>query len=178
MKSSHPIVIVQSICTTWTKASRGGENASIRNRTPEAVKLPALPPSVRAGDLFIHEVTYGESNHFQHPLLAKLEQQELAEPFRYNCLKLSVTENILNVVLEWERSEGHPRRVALTRKVFQLSNQQWGRIRYNLRTMFGWQGIWMYKKYVLNIGFFSPSSAEVFLETEPAHIYSDMAHLW
>lgn len=173
--SPHPLVIVQSICTTWTKASRGGTGAALRNRTPEALELPVIS-SPSAHNLFLlHEVEYSQQNHFQQPYV-KLRQKELIDLVRYNCLQLSPAEDALAVTLEWERSEGVPRRNAFSRKTFSLQADQWCYIAYNLRVI--WEDCWAYKKYVLNVGLFDPSSPRMFLETRPAHMYKDMARLW
>lgn len=173
MVSSLPLVVIQSICTIWTKVSRGGERASARNRTSEVWKVPvgacAFPDKV----FLLHEVVYSERDHFQHPV-EKLEAR--TAPFNYDCLKLLLDENALRVSVEWEGSEGAPRRVAFPRKEIFLQERQWACVTYNLRT--SWEGGWIYKKRVHNIGCFSHVSPEVFLEAGPAHTYRDMAQLW
>ncbi|MDQ2714573.1 MAG: hypothetical protein M3Z08_06675 [Chloroflexota bacterium] len=175
MVSALPLVVIQSICTIWTKASRGGESASARNRTPEVCKLPVAALPLLDKNFLLYEVVYSERGHFQHPI-EKLELEARTDPFRYDCLKLLLDENALRVTLEWERSEGAPRRVAFPRKDFFLQDQQWACVAYNLRT--SWEGGWIYKKRVYNIGFFPRVSPEMFLEAEPAHRYRDMVQLW
>lgn len=174
MSSSRSLVVIQSICTMWTKASRGGSNASTRNRTPEALELPALAlPFLH--DVLVHEVAYSEYDHFQPPR-EKWKQQEQTDPFWYECLNLSLHGPFLKVTVEWERSKGVPRRRTFPRKGFSLQDRQWGQIAYNLRISS--EGGWVYHKQVLNIGLFPLLSRRVFLETEPAHTYADMAQLW
>ncbi|MBA2284505.1 MAG: hypothetical protein H0W02_03380 [Ktedonobacteraceae bacterium] len=175
MVSSLPLVIIQSIQTIWTKASRGGDRASARNRTPEACKLPAQVCSFPDTVFLLHQVVYSEHDLFQHPV-EKLELEARTEPFRYDCLKLLLAENTLRITVEWERSEGAPRRVVFPRKEIFLQEQQWARVTYNLRT--SWESGWIYKKRVHNIGFFAHISPGIFLEGEPVHTYRDMAHLW
>src|SRR5258708_11955431 len=75
MALSHPLVVIQSICTIWTKASRGGVGASARNRTPDALELPALTFPFPEPVFLLHEVIYTERDRFQHPM-EKLEQRE------------------------------------------------------------------------------------------------------
>ncbi len=174
MALPHPLVVIQSICTTWTKASRGGVGASARNRTPDALELPALAFPFPEPVFLLHEVIYTERDRFQHPM-EKLEQRERADPFWYDCLKLELRENALRVMLEWERSEGVPRRSAFPRTAWSLQEDQWGRVNYNLRTP--GEDCWIYKKRVLSIGFFHAYAPRMFLEVEPAHSYRDMAQL-
>jgi hypothetical protein len=173
--SSQPQVIIQSICTTWTKTSRGGTGATRRNSTPDAYTLPDSALHISNAVFLLHTVNYREQNDFQQPG-ETVEQKERSNPFRYNCLKLSLTEDILDVTLEWERSEGAPKRHAFPRTGFCVQNGQWGRVLYNLRA--AWEGNWVYKKHVLNIGLFPRSAPGIFLEGVPVHIYRDMAQLW
>lgn len=175
MHSSHPIVVIQNICTSWTKASRGGVNAAARNRTPEVLELLPLAPSYSQNILLLHTVVYSEYHHFQNPR-QRLEQKEFTDPFWHDCFKLSLVGNTLHVTTEWERSKGVPRRLTFLRQGFSLQDPQWGRITYNLRI--SWGEYWEYQKQVINLGFFSSSSRRMFLETEPAHTYRDMATLW
>src|ERR1019366_1341576 len=166
MLSSQPQVIIQCICTTWTKTSRGGVGATRRNSTPDAYLLPESILHMSDTAFILHKVDSREQNNFQQPG-ETIEQKERSNPFRYNCLKLSLTENVLDITLEWERSEGVPRRHAFPHTGFCVQNGQWGRVMYNLRA--AWAGNWVYKKHVLNIGFFPRSSSGIFLESVPAH---------
>jgi hypothetical protein len=175
MGSSYPFVLLQSICTIWTKPSRGGTNAQARNGTPDALELPALSFSLSEDMFLLHEVVYTERNRFQYPM-EKLELREQTDPFWYDCLKLSLKNPTLTVMLEWERSEGVPRRPTFPRIAWALQQGQWGRITYNLR--YAGEDHWIYKKYVISIGLLHPSSPRIFLEVEPTYSYRDMAQLW
>jgi hypothetical protein len=175
MALSHPLIVIQSICTSWTKVSRGGVNASARNHTPEVLVLP-MPASPCPDDVFLlHTVLYSETNLFQQPI-QRLEQKVQTNPFRYDCLNCLLTENTLDMTIEWEQSKGVPRRPAFLRKGFSLQEHQWGRVIYNLRL--SGEDHWAYEKRVLNIGFFAQFSPTLFLETEPVHTYRDIARLW
>jgi hypothetical protein len=173
--SAFPPVVIQSICTDWTKASRGGIDASARNRTPEAFALPARAFSFSENTYLLHEIFYGERDHFQHPT-EKLQQRERTDPFGHDCFNLSLHEYTLHVTFEWERSQGVPRRRDFLRTEFCLQDQQWMRIIYNLRIAQDYG--WIYQKHVFNIGFLLPSSPKTFLEEAPTHTYTDMAQLW
>src|ERR1700753_1443696 len=125
MPPSHPSIVIQSICTTWTKESRGGNNAALRNRTPDALVLPSLAIPLAKNCCLLHEVDYREWLSFRKPI-EKLEQPEQTNPFRYDCLKLAFIENILHVTIEWDQIEGVPKRTTFQRKEFSLQDHQWG----------------------------------------------------
>jgi hypothetical protein len=52
-------VLIQRVQTTWTKASRGGPLAAIRNAAPVGFPLPSTVPP------FVHEVWMWESEGFR-----------------------------------------------------------------------------------------------------------------
>lgn len=174
MGSSSSLVVLQNICTIWTKASRGGASAAARNGTPDALILPDLTFLVPEVTFLLHEVVYTERNSFQSPR-EKLEPCERTNPFWYNCLQLEVHNDTLSVMLEWERSEGVPRRPTFPRIVWSFQQGQWGRITYNLRK--AEQDHWVYKKYVISVGLLHSYSPSIFLEGKPTSTYSDMAQL-
>ena len=175
MTRPHPLIVLQSVCTIWTKASRGGASALARNRTPDAVELPSSVFQCSDDVFFLHEVAYTENNHFQQPLERQVQQKQ-TNPCWYNCLQFSPSENALSVTLAWERSEGVPRRSPFPRTAWSFQKDQWGRIIYNLRNL--GEDRWIYKKYVISLGFFHSFSLRIFLEAKPAHTYRDLAQLW
>ena len=174
MATSYPLVLLQSICTIWTKASRGGTSATARNSTPDALELPALAFPLADNIYLLHEVIYTEHDHFQHPM-EKLEPHERTDPFWYDCLQISLNSQTLTAMLEWERSEGVPRRLTFPRIVWTFQQDQYGRITYNLRH--AGEDRWIYKKYVISIGLFHSYSPGIFLEAKPVYSYRDMARL-
>lgn len=169
--SSYPPIVIQSICTSWTKASRGGVNASARNRTPEIFKLPAQAISSSSKNTYLlQELFYEERNNFQQPE-EKLKKIETTDPLIYDCFRLSLHENTLRVIFEWEHSTEAPSRLDFPGTEISLQDHQWIRVIYNSRSSVGG---WAYKKRVFNIGFLSPAS----LKEAPTHTYTDMAYLW
>jgi len=174
MVSSRPLVVIQSICTIWTKASRGGSGAQARNRTPEVFELPSLAFSYSDHVFLLHRVIYTERDCFQQPM-EKLEQQKQTRFFWHDCLALETRDNALCMAFEWERSEGVPRRSNFPRMEWLLQEDQWGRVIYNLRTPR--EDDWIYKKRILSFGLFHSYSPQLFLNAEPAHTYRDMARL-
>ena len=180
MPQSRSIIVLQSICTSWTKASRGGgELSTARNRTPEALTIPACTDT-EAGEhlLLLHECGYGEHSRFQQPF-EKWSVRELETPYRYKCLKLSLVDDSAEATLEWERLYGVPRRMDYLRTTFSFERKQWIRIMYNLRITLDYG--WCYEKRVLNIAFLGydvlSQQKNIFLHTVPAHSFVDIAPL-
>jgi hypothetical protein len=61
ISSTKPVIIVvQTLETSWTKASRGGPAAARRNGTPKLLDLPALLPERSEHDVVWHAVRFGE----------------------------------------------------------------------------------------------------------------------
>src|SRR2546429_7563422 len=92
-------IILQNISTIWTKASRGGSNASARNHPPEALELPELALLGPADGFLLHTVVYTEEDHFQHPI-ETWDLQGRTEPYWYDCLKLQLNQKTLRVTVE------------------------------------------------------------------------------
>jgi hypothetical protein len=174
MLSSNSTITLQSICTKWSKASRGGSYAYARNHTPEALLLPDFSLSHTPNTFFLHNVLYSERNYFQQPTQHAIEKP-FTDPLYYDCLRLSIVKNMLHIVFEWERSRGTPRRTSFLRTTYLLQNEQWMRIVYNVRLAN--EESWEYRKYVFNLSFFSPSLLTTFLATKPSHIYKNIAYL-
>lgn len=62
------MIVLQEIVTTWTKASRGGENATSRNAVPESFLLPALLEQPKTSNYVLYQrVMYSEQHNFQLP---------------------------------------------------------------------------------------------------------------
>jgi hypothetical protein len=177
MSSSSPQLIIQSICTTWTKQSRGGIHATARNQTPETVEIPVFALLIPDDTLLLHTTHYYERNLFQKPW-EKIDLQQPTESdqtFRYNCLKLTRTENSLAATLEWEHIRGKPRRLDFLRTGYTIHPDQWCQVAYNIRIA---EEETVYKKYILNVGFAASYSPTLFLDTSPAHTYRDIVQLW
>ncbi|MGH9763225.1 MAG: hypothetical protein ACREDR_42305, partial [Blastocatellia bacterium] len=56
------ILIVQHISTSWSKASRGGPNARVRNGVPMALPFSKFVPC--AANSALHEVRFDERTEF------------------------------------------------------------------------------------------------------------------
>lgn len=77
-------VVAQRVRTTWTKRSRGGPSAAVRNRVPIAFPLPAGAE--------LHEVSVDESNGFE----PRFEVRALGE---LDGVTLRETDGVLSVLV-------------------------------------------------------------------------------
>ena len=165
-------VLIQHVHSLWTKQSRGGDAARIRNAVPDA--LP-LPPSVRAAPFVLHHALFVERDDFVQADV--IRTGDSFADLDLKDLELSITPDSLNIrfhrnVNNAARSTPYP-----FTDVFSLSESQWGRLTYNGRFTAWNTGNWWYEKSVFNIGWFSCIDMRRFIDTEPTCDFSEMAHL-
>src|SRR5262245_57589988 len=125
-----PVVVVQQVLTHWTKASRGGAEATRRNAVPEAVTLPLSHIKTVGHTRLLHKVAYRETDDFvrkDEPLqldppvtklggggvTINLDRDTVLASFRYDYWKCGFPER------EW------------TRKTLHIAEGEWGQIVYN-----------------------------------------------
>ena len=176
------LTIVQHITSRWSRAYRGGPRARIRNQVPEAALLEFPTEWPGNHPLIIHELDYSffqmghdQGNEARH---ARLRGDSLGEPFGLGSVWIRNGDGKLTVDYHWTAADGAPERH--TRKgVLELQPGEWGRVRYNARMSRDWdQREWHYEKHVFNFGLFPIVDPEVFLNTDPVKIHSEMAQLW
>jgi hypothetical protein len=172
------MVLIQEIRSIWSKASRGGVAAALRNSVPEAVPFPPIKSTTAAHQVFHQTLVYGEANDFAEPL--KSESVELAaDSSDIGCVKIRVSSERVIVSYEYDyRCGGLPPRqvrpgvnVAEERVVVPES---WVRVRYNGRFS---GDEWWYEKVSVNVGLFRRPDADIFILTEPAGEISQMVEL-
>lgn len=184
-----PVVVIQAVGVAWGKSARGGAAAAERNRAPEAVPLPeALTP--RAGPVFAfhleRRVLTRDAEFYPymggvHPYVPEADGAvrviPAEAPIHYGCITVHPPEDgAVRVEFQWSLGAGAPERAAYRPEALLLRPGQWGRVRYNGRHAIDYG--WTYEKWVLNVGVFAESvAATVFLDSEPAQTYSQMADL-
>lgn len=174
--------VVQSITSSWSKDYRGGLRARVRNQVPEA-ELLELPAQWSPDQpLIVHELDYGFfrtwDDQWSETRRVRARGESLDEPFCLGSLWVRVEGGKLTVDYHWTAADGAPERY--TRKgVLELQPGEWGRVRYNARMSRDWdQREWHYEKHVFNVGLFPMVDPQVFLNTEPVKLHSEMAQLW
>ncbi len=169
--------IVQEISVIWTKDSRGGKNASLRNAVPLALPLVNLP-SVTGDDLtVIHAKSiYHENEQFKPPT-----PQITAKPVSagsklyFPGIRIKFAPQNAEITYTYSSTAvGAPTRYPASKTVT-INMGEWARVMFNGR--FGWDAEWSYKQTVLNIGMCENVERGAFLG-EPPHIIRDMADLW
>lgn len=131
------MVIVQTLCTRWTKESRGAPNAARRNATPEIVPLD--PARVIAEETTWHEVT------FEEPTFA------LVEAYRPR----SLPNDFLRVSAHFEEDLATLSLSLFGKRCLRLARGQSGRIVYNLSDdapQDGWYRT-VFQKVIVHVAF-------------------------
>lgn len=134
-------VFIQRIRTEWTKESRGGAMAALRNQTPELFRVPDL---MGMKSIAFQKVEFSEFNSFKVPKITgpkELNDQQVRE----EGLAFAFEDDKLRTTL-WRNFE----------KYEKFPHQSWGswmKLRWNRRTMLGMDGMTGYYKIVLNIYF-------------------------
>jgi hypothetical protein len=170
------VVVIQAICTHWEKSARGGLNAVLRNRVPEAVKVAEakipLSPLIH-----VAQYVYNSGlNKYTKPVRTIIAPPTTT-PRQAKGIFFDFAGDMLSVAYQYDRGQGAPERFAGKVKAFDLSQGEWGRIRYNGRYSDVDNGHWWYEKWVWNIGLFSSVSPTAFLKTEPVKVASYMGLL-
>jgi hypothetical protein len=160
-------VILQQVQTTWTKASRGGPLAAIRNAAPVGFPLPSTAPPL------VHEVCMCEDEDFR-PL--HRSGIPLPDPTGNSRVRLQVDgDGRLRVQLELVPS-GIPHRKRRPPAV-RLDRGEWLRWQINYRfATSGTRGVqWTYRLDTLNIAF-GEVPADRFTG-DPARMVDERTHL-
>jgi hypothetical protein len=171
------IIVVQQVRTTWTKASRGGENAGRRNAVLEVARVPV--ERIPAGNLVLahHSLSYGEGNGFAQST-EEVQVNPPTRPLVIGCVNVDYSEEAVTVTFHWDyRCGGAPDR-GWARKTLHVRVNEWGQIVYNGRFNSGWDGPWYYQKMVVNVGLFERLTPGLFTRQEPTCHFSAMAELF
>ena len=158
------MLIVQRITTDWTKASRGGDAASIRNSVPEAFALPTIPDC--DCDYIFHEIHARENEGFT--CRDTLIESRLSGHLHIGPFFIHIAHDHISTRFVWSWHEcGAPERPSQT--LFKLNEGQWGQFKCNGR--FGAQSTtgreWGYRKSVFNVAFLRSFNSEVFVNSDP-----------
>ncbi|KZM36523.1 hypothetical protein [Oerskovia enterophila] len=146
-----PQATLQVVTTRWTKRSRGGDAATVRNATPVAFRLPAGSAPL------VHAVEMHEEHGFR-PV------ESIGGPATAETVSLRVREGQLTVfvpVPAWHAIPPRPRRPPAVR----LAPGEWVRWQLNFRfsSLAGMQD-WSYWQDTVNVAC-GPVSRDVFLGT-------------
>ncbi|MFC8431134.1 hypothetical protein [Streptomyces sp. NPDC057253] len=147
-------VVVQRVCTSWTKKSRGGSEAARRNAAPTAF---LLPPGMTAG---LHEVAMRESDFFE----PSTEVQDLSAPGTI----LREVDGLLRVDPPEVSMFAMPRRNRRPPAV-RLARDQWLQWQINYRFVGRCDGAWSYRLETFNV-LYGSAMPDVFLGVPTRHV--------
>ena len=168
-----PRVIIQRVRCSWTKASRGGEAARIRNALPRQLSLPL---EAFAAPVALHRVDFVEAKDFE----PQEAVQRFAELSEVRLIDLSL--RVIGEKLEAK----HLRKadnVAVRHRPYpfiggvEVEHGQWAELRANGRYVDNDTGHWRYDATTYNVGLFWEVAVDRFVQTEAAKRYADLARL-
>ncbi len=165
------LIVVQELRTRWTKDSRGGPAASVRNATPHAAVLPTVPAS--AGEaVLVQRVKFDEAGDFAPE--SSFELTSLSDLRKTTAdLQVHLESGVVRVRYVWNQFCGAPERPH--GRAIRIAQGSWCRILHNGR--YGYAGSWSYQSTVVNIalGVIAPRT---FLDTEPRESSDNRVELW
>lgn len=167
------MILVQCIVTEWTKASRGAPRAAKRNAVPEALPFATTGFDDKFFTVVQQLVKYIEYNNFEESIEYSTPEIEIVNHVK--SVLYSVVEDELSISIH---KVDPPNLTGKSRKLFSLSNDQWGKVIYNGRSTHC-DGEWKYEKVVVNIGsFMHPPPEDVFISSAPTYTHDHRGHLF
>ncbi|QRK11068.1 hypothetical protein JQX13_13940 [Archangium violaceum] len=165
-------LFLQHLRTEWTKHSRGGPRAGVRNATPRALPLPLFALESADEEVFrVQTVLFDEWQQFRPREQQDMHRKAFAEA---GALRVERVNEGAIILLDHGRM-GRPGDSAwgsMTRgqhreEFFSLRAGEWGRAVYNERLHYWDSGEWYYRQHVLNVGLLHDAPRDVFLSTPP-----------
>jgi hypothetical protein len=173
--SPKPIIILQHITTSWTKATRGAEGREVRARLPRAYPLPSgivLPP----GSCLIHNVRRAERDLYvvsqEYRVTPELSPRMGAESER--AVRLCEQDDVLTVSFACTSECGKPWRASPG--AIELRRGDVGRVRFNGRFR-SYEESW-YEDKIVNVAYGCSYALGVFTESEPTATLDALVDLW
>jgi hypothetical protein len=170
-----PILLVQHISTSWSKASRGGPRAGVRNAVPVALPFSKLVPSETRSVL--HEVQFNERTEFT-PHEEVIIDGGILPRGKALCITAGRDADGAWALYDYSTECGGAPDRSGVRKRLTAPLDRWIRIVANGRFAPAWDGDWWYEKHVVNVGLFSSLAPYCFTATEPADVFEALAALW
>ena len=173
-----PALHIQIINTRWTKNSRGGEGATLRNRVPWS--LPVDSKDIRRGALSVQGFIFGEPD-FQTPFFDKSQQLDLEASLRFQQGAFSLDWDGCDATTGYEWSwwsGGAPTPESLAPNAARLvvPADEWVQLRYQGRFSDMDEGKWWYERFVVNIAR-CDKTLEVNFSSLPARVFERLPHL-
>ena len=173
------MIAVQTIHIHWTKNSRGGELATLRNRVPRKFPL-RIPPDFPT--LVWHTLRFAENNRFETPHSEAIETD--CSDDQFGCSNISIERGDDSAVLAYRYRDGAPPRQFYDKTGTNVSPShsivvgmnQWATIEYNGRHSTR-DGMWWYEHVIVNVAVTKTLDHRAFLATTPIERYTQLALL-
>ncbi len=174
------MIAVQTISTSWTKSSRGGSLAMLRNCVPKRLPL-SLPDDLK--NIVWHSVAYSECNRFAAPISVRVTGH--CEDNRYGCKNAEVERYDDYAILTYRYQTGAPARqffgqsgtpVAPEHSI-KIPWNRWASVEYNGRFACIDTGNWWYERVVINVACGDSIPFNCFRGSEPFENYTQLAIL-
>lgn len=178
-------LIIQHIQISWTKTSRGGRLAQLRNQIPKVFELiEPLATYDKQDHYFVHKIEFCESNEFKKPMQNTSLSPIVGEPYLFRNGMVESESGIFKIKSQW--NEGQPPRRILTKtdnqftegKTFDITNDGWSQIEFNARLTDYDTGNWWYEHHIINSATAPSDSRNIFIESKPTTRFQELAHLW
>ena len=139
------MIVVQHVELTWTKQSRGGDAARVRESFPESFPLPDFQPSNQTW--VVHRVRSSEWNGFHPEQSLRMEPPSFGQWQHFGGVQCQPSETELLIQLTSRVPDGNwftPKR---------LTANEWLRVIAAERQTDFDTGTWYYIKHVVTFGF-------------------------
>ena len=173
------MIAVQTIHVNWTKNSRGGDLATLRNRIPRAfpLRIPADFP-----DLVWHTIKFAETDRFENPHTESVVSDSSDDQF--GCSNISIDHSDDSAVLTYRYRDGAPPRQFYDKTgtsvspshAIEIGINQWAAIEYNGRHTTR-DGMWWYEHVIVNVAVAATLDHRAFLANTPIERYTQLASL-
>lgn len=171
----QPKIVIQTLTTEWTYATRGEPGAEKRNSLPETMSIPdELVWQQNAGYLH-HAVLFGEQ-HLFNPIEDIFTSSD-SEELRLEFLRIIRKKNGVDIRFDAQNMVEIPGTYQIIRDEISFATGQWAQIKYNMRQR-KFEDVWSFQKQVVNIGLYDDLSANLFRKNEPAAIHTCLAKHW
>lgn len=172
------MILFQEIVIQWSKASRGGKGAALRNAVPDTFPLPPVWEGIaQEATVLYHHVCYHEFNRFTNPIITLTVKHLQPEQWNYweRGVALRIESEKIGVQWQWTADMGAPERSRYPRGIAVLSPQTWVKLRHNGR-MENYNN-WKYQESVVRIGVSAIYDPLLFTGT-PIAVAESIADLW
>jgi hypothetical protein len=178
MGQELPVVVMQVTHEEWSKASRGGAAAALRNSVANRRLIGQV--EFQPGQMAFECENWSENHGWDEPCRRMASVSGLTDLVkrRDELVQIVWAEGVLRVSLNWARLRGSPGRHRHS-GFLELSPEvdSWVQLRWNQRLVDTDTGVWSYEEWTYNVALIRQLSRDIFVRTEPAREIVELAKL-